>query len=203
MDEIGSKCGIDGKNRWAHGGMLKAAYHVYNELDRHKLLQKIFGSNIVSSNMTTPLTNGSGYSHYNLVVTGHSLGAGTAVILTWLLKAKFPNIKCYSFGTPASVLDEASSREVAPFVSSIVWGNDLVCRLSFHSLCHLRNDVLDTISRAKVNKMVIMRSIFKDYRPEDLLFNPGQEPDSEFKTSVKKFRVRLVIPINSIFFFYF
>lgn len=70
----------------------------------------------------------------------------------------------------------------------MVLGNDLVCRLNFRSLCKLRNDVLDAISRARVNKMMIMQAIFKEFSAEDLMYPPGQEPDSPFKRGIEKFK---------------
>lgn len=39
------------------------------------------------------------------MVTGHSLGAGAAVLLTILLRDEFPHVICYAYGTPAAVLD--------------------------------------------------------------------------------------------------
>ena len=70
----------------------------------------------------------------------------------------------------------------------MVLGNDLVCRLNFRSLCKLRNDVLDAISRARVNKMMIMQAIFKEFNSEDLMYPAGQEPDSPFKRGIEKFK---------------
>lgn len=68
-------------------------------------------------------------------------------------------------------------------------GNDLVCRLSFRTLCRLRNDVLDAISRARVNKMMIMQALFKELDSADLMYPAGQEPDSPFKRSIAEFKV--------------
>lgn len=126
------------------------------------------------------------------MVTGHSLGAGTAVILSMMLKNEYPETKCFAFGVPGSVLDEQSSREVSSYVTSIALGNDLICRLNFRSLVKLRNDILDAIARAKVNKMVIMRTIFlKDIRAEDLMHAEGDVPDTPFKASLQTFKVIL------------
>ena len=82
--------------------------------------------------------------------------------------------------------------EISPYVTSVVLGNDLVSRLNFQSLCNLRKDILDTISRAKVNKMVIMKAMLKDMDPDDLLYAHGKEPASDFRSSVEKFHVSLI-----------
>lgn len=66
----------------------------------------------------------------------------------------------------------------------------MVSRLNFQSLCNLRKDTLDAISRAKVNKMVIMKAMLKDMDPDDLLHAHGKEPPSEFRSSVERFHVR-------------
>ena len=152
-------------------------------------------------------------AHYKLIVTGHSLGAGSAVLLALILRSQFPTLHCYAFGTPGSVLDKRSCKgllsflfiihlaqymidffwcisipDFSSFITTVVLGNDLVCRLNFRSLCRLRNDVLDAISRARVNKMMIMQAIFKEFNAEDLMYPPGQEPDTPFKRSIGKFR---------------
>ena len=48
--------------------------------------------------MIRPLT----YKYKYLVVTGHSLGAGTAVILGFILRQKYKDkhVKCYAFSPP-------------------------------------------------------------------------------------------------------
>ena len=44
------------------------------------------------------------YSDYQLVITGHSLGAGVASVLAILLKPKYSNLICYVFSPPGCVL---------------------------------------------------------------------------------------------------
>ena len=50
------------------------------------------------------------FSHYQMIVTGHSLGAGTACILALFLKKTFPNLKCFAYGNPATVFDRDSAQ---------------------------------------------------------------------------------------------
>lgn len=76
-----------------------------------------------------------------LVVVGHSLGAGTAVLLSFLLRRAYPHLRCFTYGTPGSMLDPVTARECASWVTSCVLGHDLVCRLSFKALSDLRAEV--------------------------------------------------------------
>lgn len=42
MAEVGDKWGFDGRNRWAHSGMLRAASAIRTELESLGLLDRIF-----------------------------------------------------------------------------------------------------------------------------------------------------------------
>jgi hypothetical protein len=56
--------------------------------------------------------------------------------------------------------------DFSSFLTSVVIQNDMVSRLSLPKLCKLRYDVLEAISRAKVNKMLIMQALFRDFDSE-------------------------------------
>lgn len=43
MREAGNRWGFDGRNRFAHGGMLRAAEVMCEEIVEAKILEKIFG----------------------------------------------------------------------------------------------------------------------------------------------------------------
>lgn len=43
------------------------------------------------------------FQDYHLVITGHSLGAGTATIVALLLRDRYPNMKCYAYSPAASL----------------------------------------------------------------------------------------------------
>lgn len=47
------------------------------------------------------------------MVTGHSLGAGTAALLAIILRKNYPNLHCYAFGTPGSVVDPQTAQGTA------------------------------------------------------------------------------------------
>jgi len=44
------------------------------------------------------------HQEYKLVITGHSLGAGTASLLAILLRNSFPTLQCYAFSPPGGLV---------------------------------------------------------------------------------------------------
>ena len=54
------------------------------------------------NHMNTPLfaseSTSQKYCHYRLVITGHSLGAATAILLAMMLKPKYNNVQCITYG---------------------------------------------------------------------------------------------------------
>jgi hypothetical protein len=46
----------------------------------------------------------SGAQGYDLVLVGHSLGAGTAAILAILLQQEYPRLHCYAYSPPGGLL---------------------------------------------------------------------------------------------------
>ena len=46
------------------------------------------------------LINDNSTTNYGFVITGHSLGAGCAAILSIMLKSEYSDVKCYSYCPP-------------------------------------------------------------------------------------------------------
>ena len=75
---------------------------------------------------------------FALRLTGHSQGAGVASLLAQLWVQRYPHVRCFAFAPPC-VLTLAAARALAPCVTSIVFGDDLIARLSLGSVEDLRN----------------------------------------------------------------
>ncbi|MGH0139238.1 UNVERIFIED_CONTAM: hypothetical protein FKN15_068647 [Acipenser sinensis] len=69
-------------------GIMQAANYIYRKLINDGILNQAF--------TIAP--------EYKLVITGHSLGAGTAAVLSILLRSAFPGLKCYAFSPPGGLL---------------------------------------------------------------------------------------------------
>ena len=74
-------------------GMIQAAIYVRNKLRTEKILQRSF--------MFDPAR---GTENYDIVLVGHSLGAGTASILAILLKQEYKNLTCFGYSPPGGLL---------------------------------------------------------------------------------------------------
>jgi sn1-specific diacylglycerol lipase len=77
-----------------------------------------------------------------LTVTGHSLGAGSAAIVSILLREHFPKMRCVAFATPAcldlSACVAAGADVKNPFMTSVVLHDDVVPRASRQNVDDLR-----------------------------------------------------------------
>ncbi|XP_013180657.1 PREDICTED: sn1-specific diacylglycerol lipase beta isoform X2 [Papilio xuthus] len=100
------------------------------------------------------------FPHYDLVLTGHSLGAGVAVLVALKLRPRYPHLKVFAFSTPAGLISREAARFTESFVLTIGVGDDLVMRLSVHSIENLRTKVIQTIHATKLPKYRIMLNGF-------------------------------------------
>ncbi|KAM3963122.1 diacylglycerol lipase-beta-like [Aphomia sociella] len=100
------------------------------------------------------------FSHYDLILTGHSLGAGVAVLVALKLRPRYPHLKVFAFSTPAGLISREAARYTESFVLTVGVGDDLVMRLSVHSIENLRTKVIQTIHATKLPKYRIMLNGF-------------------------------------------
>ena len=75
---------------------------------------------------------------YQLRVTGHSQGAGVAALLVHHWQHRYPNIRGYVFAPPC-VLTLSAAKALGPRLVSVVYGDDIIPRLSLGSVEDLRN----------------------------------------------------------------
>ena len=127
-----------------HVGMAEAAIYVYKKIKEKHLLEKAYVH----------------YPDFPIVVTGHSLGAGTAVILAFILRLKYYGVKCVSFGPPGGLLNPFASKLSTDFVTSVVYGDDIIPRMSVNGYIKLRSKMKKALIRCKLPKHKVLATGF-------------------------------------------
>ena len=127
--------GDPGKLLYAHRGIYESAIIIKTQLEQGDseepgFLQKAFDyAKRVDSN-----------ADLQLVIVGHSLGAGVASILSLVFKLEnqYPDVVCFSPGGLLSIPAVEMSKE---FMTSVVFGKDMVPRLSLHNAYQLLDNM--------------------------------------------------------------
>ncbi|KAL0842179.1 hypothetical protein ABMA28_014345 [Loxostege sticticalis] len=96
------------------------------------------------------------FSDYELVITGHSLGAAVSTLLGIKLRAKYPHLKVFAFSTPSGLLSREAARYTESFVMTVGVGDDLVMRISLKSAQMFRDRLIETMHATKLPKYRIL-----------------------------------------------
>ena len=124
----------------AHAGMVEAALNIYRELLAKHVINQAFSQ----------------LPDADIVVTGHSLGAGTATILGFILRARHSNTYVYSYGPPGGLINEIAQKEAQKFVVSVICGDDFISRLSITSIYELRTKMEQVLLQCEYPKHKIL-----------------------------------------------
>uniref|UniRef100_A0A7N9DBF2 sn-1-specific diacylglycerol lipase n=1 Tax=Macaca fascicularis TaxID=9541 RepID=A0A7N9DBF2_MACFA len=142
-------------------GMVLSAEYIKKKLEQEMVLSQAFGRDL-----------GRGTKHYGLIVVGHSLGAGTAAILSFLLRPQYPTLKCFAYSPPGGLLSEDAMEYSKEFVTAVVLGKDLVPRIGLSQLEGFRRQLLDVLQRSTKPKWRIIvgatKCIPKSELPEEV-----------------------------------
>lgn len=194
---LGREFGFDAEDEHCHRGVLTCTQNVYRDLERHGVLDSLL------------LGEGAQYPDYTLRLVGHSLGAATCTLLSYMLKQKFPTLRCVNYSPPGCSFTWDLATRCKEWCTSCVLDSDLVPRLSVNALLDLRNEVLGLIGRIKVPKIEVARRFvhtsgfwgcFTCQRPDpedreslmqsiqEILYEFDQVPDSEYQRQLTLFQ---------------
>jgi sn1-specific diacylglycerol lipase len=93
---------------------------------------------------------------WGVVVTGHSLGAAVATMISFKLRAYFSTLRCYAFNPPGGIISPELSELARDFCTSVVVGYDAISRLSLQTVQELIDDMVSSLCRCKRPKLTIL-----------------------------------------------
>jgi len=93
---------------------------------------------------------------YGLVITGHSLGAAVACLVSSEMRSIRPNLKCVAFNPPGGLLDETLRKDSECFCTSVVCGQDAISRMSIGTMKRLIDDMIFALASCKRPKLSIL-----------------------------------------------
>ncbi|KAJ3112317.1 hypothetical protein HDU96_004691 [Phlyctochytrium bullatum] len=125
-----------------HSGMLITASNIRDEISG--LLEELV------------LNPSSRYYNYKLVVCGHSLGAGVASLLSYLLNIKGHRATCYAYSPPGCISTAEAVPYFSTFCTSIVLGDDIVPRLNRRTIERLKLQVTAAVRSCRRRKLEVL-----------------------------------------------
>ncbi|KAJ3274723.1 hypothetical protein HDV01_002245 [Terramyces sp. JEL0728] len=130
-----------------HSGFKKTALNIVKEICDNQLLDKIIKNDHQKE------------SQYQIVVCGHSLGAGVASLVAYFLRKRgYNQSRCYGYSMPGSVANEHASSIFSSFCISIVCGDDIVARTTHETMERLKSDIQRLLSNCNLPKYKIFGS---------------------------------------------
>lgn len=146
-----------------HAGMQESAENIFQVLRREGVLGRLFGDSASAKSLP-------------IVVLGHSLGAGVAILLTTLIFAKHHfdlrpsalgsphqcsgrpdrEIRCLAYAAPGALLSEFAAKLVQPLVTACCLSEDVVPRISPNSLARCRASLCYCLAASPENKSEVI-----------------------------------------------
>lgn len=126
------------ENTFAHYGMIMCVNQILKNLESDNLLDKILAA----------------HPEYQLVITGHSLGAGLSILVGAKLRSKYTDLKVFAFATPNGLLTREAAKYVEQFAFTIVIGDDCIARMSLDAVESLKIGVLETLQSCRLPKVI-------------------------------------------------
>jgi hypothetical protein len=144
---------------YVHGGMLRCCMEILRQLETHGIINSLLSSDVPESEAPLGVKRPA-WAGWPIVVLGHSLGAGCSVVLSILMREKYPalrsRLRCFSYAPPGGLLSRALSDYTESFVTAVFLGKDVIPRLTPDSIARLRDAMFHVLGATRRTKSYIM-----------------------------------------------
>eukprot|EP00890_Picochlorum_soloecismus_P005063 jgi/Picsp_1/5558/NSC_02917-R1_sn1-specific diacylglycerol lipase beta len=128
---------------------------------------------------------------WKVVITGHSLGAAVASLVSFRLLETCPGIECFVFNPPGGLFDSKLANFSKKFCTSIIVGQDAISRLSLLTVKRLIDDMMLALGLCKRPKLsVLLDSIigrYDDPSVSNILFSTFDDMSEEISSILKQY----------------
>lgn len=142
--------GVPASEYFAHGGMVRCAQYVLENVANHGILQQLLRGRFAGK---------------KLILLGHSLGAGVALILSAMLWSDHPvlrgRLRCLAYAPPGGTVSKAVMEYQKDFVAAGCMGYDMIPRLAQHTFDSFREALFDVLAASNMNKNVIFMNVLR------------------------------------------
>lgn len=116
---------------------------------------------------------------YNLVVCGHSLGAGVAFLMSLRMRQFFPDLKCWSFSPPGGLATAELSAGAVHWCTSVICGKEMIPRLTLATFERARDEMVYCAARCRLNKWSIFLSWISGrvYTEKEIFYSADDLPE--------------------------
>lgn len=98
---------------------------------------------------------------YGVVVTGHSLGAAVACIVSSSMITIQPNnIRCFAFNPPGGLFDDTLRQKSEAYCTTVVCGQDAISRMSIGTMKRMIDDMMFALASCIRPKLSILLDSF-------------------------------------------
>ena len=135
----------------AHRGIFEAAKATMASIDATGLLNKHLDRHTGT------------HRDYDILVCGHSLGAGCAFLVGLYLRQSHPSLRCISFSPPGGLVSRNLASSATLWCISTVCGKEWVPRITLATIEQVRDDMVHLGVYCKMSKAKLILSWLTDY----------------------------------------
>ncbi|EIE27007.1 alpha/beta-hydrolase [Coccomyxa subellipsoidea C-169] len=157
---------------YAHSGVLSAAATIWKDMEEHGILSVLLSGNRSldqPSGQDMQQLGEGGHARgkyaaeiarmglkgegWRLVVTGHSLGAGVAALLSLKMLDQYPRLKCWAYSPPGGLVSPNLSPILAGFCCGVAVAKDSMPRLTLKNLDRLLDKMIVALARSNMHTL--------------------------------------------------